>query len=129
MFDLDNGQSMSIRQSSHTSYCQCIQSKRKENRDNGREERIISIDLLYTVHHLSFEFSFISTAHKMTYGVYSYALVFLFFIANNAQKSNRPLQGKSSTMYTFLFICLLPSVQEQVRSAQTFVRRQTFMLN
>ncbi len=75
------------------------ESKRK-NRDNGREGRIIYIDLTYRTH-----LSFISL-QMMTHFVYSSILLLLFFIVNEAKKPDDPLQGMFKKLIEIVLIII-----------------------
>ena len=62
--------------------------RKKEKRDNGREGRIIYIDLIYKAH-----LSFTPSQMMMTHFLYSYVLLLFVFIVNDARKPDDPLQG------------------------------------
>jgi len=69
----------------------------ERERDNGREGRIIYIDLTYQTH-----LSFISL-EMMTHFVYSSIFFLLFFIVNEAKKPDDPLQGLSKKLLAIFF--------------------------
>lgn len=70
-----------------------IRERRKKQGDNGREGRIISIDLIYQSY-----FSFISLPMMNQFVCIS--LLFLCFVGvNDAKKPNDPLQGRLDFAY------------------------------